>query len=167
MAGILGFGTYTPPQSTVDPNFANLVAQQQAQAGAYEANAQNLAGQQGVQAAENTRQGLASKMANIKSQSNRRGLLYSGIKQAGEAGAQQGAAGQLAGERTAINDKIRDQSEALQNQATQAGFAYQQAQQQAANQNYDNQVQQREARQKAVGGLLGAAGGVLGALGGK
>lgn len=163
MAGFLGFGTYTPPQSTVDPNFANLVSQQQAQAAAFEAGAPNLAQQQSVQASENTRQGLASKMSGIKSQSNKRGLLYSGLKQAQESGAQQGAAGQLAAQKANINNSVRDQSENLNNQATQGGFALQEARQASADQNYANAMGQKEARSKAVSGLLGAVGGAIGA----
>lgn len=166
MAGFLGFGTYTAPQSTVDPNFANMVSQQQAQANAFAANAPNLQQQQGVQASEDSRRGLASKMSNIKSQSNKRGLLYSGLKQAQESGAQQQAGSQLAAQQANINNKVQDQSEALQNQAIQSGFALQEAQQRASDQNYSNAMGAKQARTGAVTGLLGSIGGAVGGFAG-
>lgn len=166
MAGFLGFGTYTAPQATVDPNFQGLVDQQTSNANAFAANAPNLAQQQGVQAAEDTRQGLANKMANIKSNSNKRGLLYSGLKQSQEAGSQQQAGSQLAGQQANINNAVENQKQALQEQAVNSGFALQQAQQAANNANYQNALQQKQARSGAVSGLLGSAGGIAGSLGG-
>lgn len=162
------FGTYQAPAPTVDPAFAAMVGQQQQAANAYMNNAPNLAAQQNVQAEQNTRADLANKMSSIKSGSNKRGLLYSGLKQAQEAGAQGQAANNISNQAAQTNQQIMGQQQALQNQGTQAGFALQQANQQVLDTQYQNEMSQRQARQGAVAGVLGAAGGLLGGvLGGK
>jgi len=165
MAGFLGFGTYNAPQATVDPNFQGLVDQQNANSAAFTANAPNLQQQQGVQASEDTRQGLANRMANIKSSSSKRGLLYSGLKQSQEAGSQQQAGSQLAGQQANINNAVQNQQQGLQQQAIQSGMAMQQAQQAANEANYQNAVQQRQERLNAVSGLMGGIGGIIGKAG--
>lgn len=111
------------------------------------------------QNADSSRGQLAQNMAGIKQSANSRGLLYSGIKQGQEAGAQSEAASNQAGYRAALNASTDKSTEDIM--AGKATMGLDQYQQDVTN--AGNAYQQALEKRKQSGGILGAIGGAIGA----
>lgn len=159
------FGQQSYSQATVDPEMEQQVKVQAQRAKEFRAGLPNLQAQQQTQVKENARQDLASRMADIKTGANQRGLLFSGLKQAQQSGAAGNASATAANQSAAINNRIQDQASQMDQTAIQGGLALQQAKQSAMNANFQNED---EAKKKSgLSGLLGAVGGVIGAGAGR
>jgi hypothetical protein len=158
-------GSSKASQATVDPEFEQQVKVQQQRAKEFRAGLPNLQSQQQTQIKEGARQDLVSRMADIKTGANQRGMLFSGLKQAQQGAAGSMAAGNVANQSAAINNRIQDQASQMDQTAIQGGLSLQQAKQEAANQNFQNDSEAY--KKKGITGLLGTVGAVTGgALGG-
>ncbi len=159
--GDLGSGGPTPTQS-ISPELRANTDKQASDARAYRERMGEMKQSQGVQAQENSRQGLSSKIADIRSGSNKRGLLYSGLRQGAEAQAGTDAAGELAQQRAQINTQVEDQANQLDSQALGSAFATQKAQQDLNDSAYQDALQ----RKKQGMGIMSMVGSGIGAMAG-
>lgn len=164
--GEAGGGGPTPTQE-VDPALRAQRDNQLRTAQNYRSGASNLKQEQGVQSEENTRQDLAQKLADVRSGANRRGLLYSGLRQGAERGAGSDAASTMASSRMNINNAVDDQANALDSQALNSAFQVQQMQQDLNDTAYQDALTRRK-QSMGIMSMLGAGlGGIAGAQAGK
>lgn len=153
----------SPSNYQVSPEMRQAMEASQKQAQDFRANIGGYKDNQFNQASNESRKDLSSRLSDIKSQSNSRGLLYSGLRQAGEAGAGAQASAGLAGQRAQINQGAEQQAQGLENSAIKNGLAYQQAQQAAADYNAQQQQKANDANKKGLMSMTGALGGIIGA----
>lgn len=151
-------------QLSLDPRIKDLQAQQVQQAQDFQNNLGGYQGSLNDQAENTTRNSMAQKMADVRSASNSRGLLYSGLRQGQEAGVGAESASKLANQRAAINERTQNVSNQMNQNAIQSGLQMQQAQQAMADQNYEMANKQAEQKQKAAQGLIGGIGKTVGGL---
>jgi hypothetical protein len=125
-------------------------------------------------ATDSSKQALASDIANVKSNSNARGLLYSGVNEGNQAMARGAESAKLAKNIQNINDTANQQADIKDQLATQAqGVSNQQdlqaLQMRAQNSEtaYEQALKQQQSQQgffgQLFGGIAGAVGSLLGA----
>lgn len=153
-------------QASIDPEYEKQVKMSSQKAREYRGQMPVLRQQQQTQASEGSRQQLAGRMADIKRGASSRGLLYSGLPQAAQSAASAQQAGALAQQRADVNAQLEGQAMGLESAAIQGGLGLQQAKQQVLDRNYENEMNQRMAKQRAVSGLLGTLGSLGGAAAG-
>lgn len=115
-------------------------------------------------AAIGERRNLAGQMADIQRGASRRGLLYSGMKQGAEAGAQAGSAARLAQARIGINRDVGQMVQDAKSKVIQGGLDMQSSQQAMEDAVYSKALsnyQSRVAGAGAIGGGLGMVGGAF------
>lgn len=118
----------------------------------------------GVETAENNR--LAEQERDIHKDANRRGLLYSNIRQGNEAKARSQSAQSLVGARTDINTQLQDQARQMREDAIGSGLDIQTARQSIQDQIYNQALANMASRRGLLGGLFGTAGTVAGSAAG-
>lgn len=111
---------------------------------------------------DSSRGKLAQNMAGIKQSANSRGLLYSGLHQGEQMGAQSEAAGAQAGYRSALNASTDKATQDIM--AGKANMGMDQYQQDVTN--AGNAYQQALEKRKQSSGLLSSIGSAVGAVGG-
>lgn len=140
-----------------------------AQAQAYRANLPGLQEKMGSGVADQGRRGLAEQMSGIKTASNKRGLLYSGLRQGAQTGAQAQMAGNVAGQRAQINQDTESQAQKMEQAAAQSGLVARGQQIETADNAYNEALQKHSAgreQAQAIGSAAGqGAGMVAGAYG--
>lgn len=133
----------------------------------YRSNLAATQARQGQLAEESGRRDLATNMAGVRTASNRRGLLYSGIRQGAEAEAGQSYASNLGAQKQRIKDSTEATADAMESKAIGAGVANQQMMQAQADANYQSALNQRMAKNQMINSLLGTAGSAAGMFAGK
>lgn len=112
------------------------------------------------------RRGLAQNIQGINANASRRGLLYSGLRQGAEAGAQAKAAGDVAQKRYEINQGLEQNAQGLESGSASNIFSSYKNDIQNADDSYNLALQQMQSRNNLLTGLFGgigaAAGGYLG-----
>lgn len=129
-----------------------------------EKDAPEIAGRAYGAAALGERRKLAEEMSGIKRGASRRGLLYSGMRQGAEAGAQAGSAGRLAQARVDINRNVGNLVQDAKNKVIQGGLDLQAGQQAMEDAIYSQALsnyQSKVGAGSAIGGGLGMAAGAL------
>jgi hypothetical protein len=155
------FGTSAAPSpGQIDPRLDRISREQNKMAEQYRQEMPGIRKQKYNLAEDQARQDLASQMAGINAQMNRRGLLYSGKKMGATEQAGVDTAGQLAQQRAMINQQTQDQSNQMASQGAQSGLALQKMQQDIFDRQYEQALQNRD-RKQGVGGLLGSVAGAL------
>lgn len=116
-------------QKAAEANQASQVAEmeklsraQLQRASDFRKNLPSLAERQYGMAREQGLRGLADQIQGVRSGANRRGLLYSGLRQGAEGAARAGAAGELAQARAGINQNLENQAQQFEQQAVGAGL---------------------------------------------
>jgi DNA repair exonuclease SbcCD ATPase subunit len=129
-----------------------------------EKDAPEIAGRAFSSAALGERRKLAEEMSGIKRGAQRRGLLYSGMKQGAEAGAQAGSAARLAQARVDINRNVGSMVQDAKNKVIQGGLDLQAGQQAMEDAIYSQALanyQSKVGAGSAIGGGLGMVAGAL------
>lgn len=129
-----------------------------------EKDAPEIAGRAYGAAALGERRKLAEEMSGIKRGAQRRGLLYSGMRQGAEAGAQAGSASRLAQARVDINRNVGNMVQDAKNKVIQGGLDLQAGQQAMEDAIYSQALsnyQSKVGAGSAIGGGLGMAAGAL------
>lgn len=150
----------------VDPRIVNLRNQQINQANDFNYNLSNYKEAQGTQAADNARRTLASDLSGVKSNANRRGLLYSGLNQSAQAGTRAKSAAALGQKQADINTSADQQNAALQNRAIQSGLAIQNLEQRRQDTIAARMAKDQQLRSQNQKDLLGGVGGLIGLFSG-
>ena len=153
-----------PPE---DPRLKEIRERQINQAKDYRANMANEKDSQAKIAQDETRRNLATRMAGINTEANHRGLLYSGLKQGAQYGAQGDAAADLASKTSKINAGVETRAQSLDSQALTGAYQGAQNQGQMSDINMQRALQERQARSGALGSLIGAGGMLAGSALGK
>lgn len=152
-------------QSAIDPRLRDIIQQQSQTALDYRNNLHNLQKDLGNQSGDEGRSALAQRLSSIKSGASGRGLLYSGLRQAAESGAQTDMASQLAAKRANINSDTEDTALGFESGALQGGLGLQALQQQYQDQAkrslYGQGLDAYRAKAESQGELF-KAGGMLG-----
>jgi hypothetical protein len=158
-----GFMPYDPTQSAAQ-NASNMITNQNSnydqfmqQMPQYQATLNNQTIDQGNQAYNTAK-------TNIDTDANRRGLLYSGLKQGAEANAANTAANQTQTGIANNNANLNNYAANYGNQVANANSNYYAGVQGAALQGFQNQQSQNAQNQQFIGGLLGGAGTALGKI---
>lgn len=112
--------------------------------------------------ADETRRGLAENLAGQKSDYNKKGLLYSGLKQGADASARGQAAAGLSQARASINQGAEQQARAMEQAAAQGTIGSQQSQVGADQDAYAKAMENAQRRRQTIA----AAGQAIGQLGG-
>jgi hypothetical protein len=165
MAGLIGQG-YSYDNLSLDPA---LVAMQQlsaANATSFNNNLPAYQQQLYTQADNSARNDLANKMNDVKYQANKRGLLYSGLKQGAEAGLQGQAAGGLANQRANINNTTQGQANDMTSQAVGLGINNRLLQNQMNQANYQGNMGNWQEQQQGMSKLAKGAGLLAGGIAG-
>lgn len=110
---------------------------------------------------------IGQAMRNVGANYNQRGLLFSGLRRAGEVGAAQDVASQGAASQAAFNQQLEGQAQGLESQAIGTGLSAQNLAQQREDMAFQNALADREARQGAIRGLGGALGSITGSIFGR
>lgn len=145
--------------------FGDLEALKNKQAKAaadFRANQKGMQEEQDRVSRMTARQELAQSLNQNRSAANSRGLLYSGLKQRADVGAEQGAVGQIAQDSAQNAATLEAQAQGLEDQAANTGIALQNARQGIADTEYSTALANRQARNEAIGGITSG----LGQLGG-
>ncbi len=148
----------------VDPRLGQIADAQAQQAQQFRSNIPQMSEAQGTAAADDTRRQLAGTVAGVRQNANSRGLLYSGLRQAGEANAGAQAASGLAQKQAGINNNLQGQATTLENQALQSGMGVRQLQQDQYNNAYQRALNAQQQKSQGQSSLLGGVGGIVGAL---
>lgn len=151
-------------QLSLDPRIKDLQAQQVQQAQDFQNNLPGYQNELYNQADNSARNSMAQKLADVKSASNSRGLLYSGLKQGQESAVGGQTAADLSNQRAKINEQTQGISNQMNQNAIGSGLAMQRAQQQMADQNYQMASQQAKQKQEAAQGLIGGIGKTIGGI---
>lgn len=110
---------------------------------------------------------LAGSMGDIDKAASGRGLLYSGIREKGAADTLADFYAGQAEQKSAINQSAEDLARGMEEKSLGIGLSLQDQAQQAQDRQFQAAMDQRNARNKAMGGLIGAGarlvGGGLGA----
>lgn len=139
-------------------------SQQYNQAKDFRSNIGNYENQLYSGAQSQTYGSIANNRSNIRSNANSRGLLYSGMRQGAEAGAEARGQAGLAAERSNINSQIEGYGNQLDTQATSMGLQDFQNQVQNSMAQYQNQLQQDSQRRQQIGQFIGGAGSIAGLI---
>lgn len=169
IGNVIGFnkntmGSTSQSAPEIDPRLKQIRDAQIKQATDYRTNMKSMKDEQYNQAAEGSRQDLASRLAGVTSNMNNRGLLFSGLNQKARADTTQGVASDLAQTRANLNNRIDDQANALDSQALGTSFAAQQAQQGLNDSTYQSNLARAQLRQTAVNNLFQAPAKVWGSI---
>ena len=156
--GIFGEAPKPPAPPAEDPRLKEIRERQINQAKDYRANMANEKDSQAKIAQDETRRNLATRMAGINTEANHRGLLYSGLKQGAQYGAQGDAAADLASKTSKINEGVENRAQALDSQALTGAYQGAQNQGQMSDINMQRALQERQARSGAISSLSGAIG---------
>lgn len=144
----------------------NLNTQQQQQATDFRNNLPQMEEDLGSSYERQARRGLAQNIQGINANASRRGLLYSGLRQGAEAGAQARTAGDVAQKRYQINQGLEQNAQGLESGAASNIFSSYKNDIQNADDSYNLALQQMQSRNNLLTGLFGgigaAAGGYLG-----
>lgn len=168
VAGAVGIGggggsgsSSTPPP----PDLSELEALRTRQSRAASDFRTNQAGMQEEQdrsSRMDARSELARDLAQNRKGASSRGLLYSGLKQAADVGAESGMAASVAQNRAATAAQLENQARGLEDQAANTGISLQMNKQGIADNSYAMALQNRQAQLQAQGALGGAVGTVAG-----
>lgn len=140
------------------------VARAAEQARQFRAESAGMAQQQGQQAEDKSRRGLAEQISGIKQGASQRGLLYSGLRSGAESNAASGAQSDLAAQRAQINQNLEDTAQGMEQGALQSGMQRYGNQLQESSDTYQQALQRMKDQQSQQSGILGAAGSVGGML---
>jgi hypothetical protein len=144
-----------------------LAQEQQREAAEFKKNLPSMKQQETNLAFEGIRDDLAQGTRDVQGEANRRGLLYSGIREEAESKMQSKAAQEQAMQSQAINQRLDAQSKDMERQALSADLNYQNMVQQREMQLYQMALDRRARRGQMLGGLGSAIGGIAGfAMGG-
>jgi len=147
----------------VDTTQEDLAKQQQDYAKQFRANIGGYEQQAFNPIEQQAKVGLARQMGQIKTSANRRGLLYSGLRQGAEADAQSQTAQALQNKRAEINQSFGGAADQFDQQALKAGLDIQAGQQAIQDILYNRALANYQGRNAAIGSGLGA----IGTIGGK
>lgn len=130
----------------------------------------NLPGYQekslGVQQ-DSLRRDLAKNLAGVDRSSNRRGLLYSGLREGGRAQAIGGYGSALAQRRAGINDASEQMASGMEDRAIQADIQRVGLENQGNQSAYQAALARREGNNAGMAGLMGGIGSFMGSAAGK
>lgn len=145
-----------------DPRMTELRRQQMLQAKEFRQNMPSLQEKAfgNVAARENAR--LGQEVKGIQASSNRRGLLYSGLREGQESGAKAASASNLAGQRMSINDAYEQKAKQMEMNAMDTAFKQQQSQQQIEDEIYNQALANVANKNAATSALIGAGGQLAG-----
>jgi len=148
-----------PPQEDVEAKrLAQVRDQQIKEANKFRENLPEYQKKLGDQAEVSSRRKLANTLGEVKSGYNRRGLLYSGLRQSGEAGAQADASMQLAQERAQISDSLNQTADQYEAAALNSALQVNDMEADFQNQLYSRALNAMMARNQGIGSLLSAGG---------
>lgn len=119
-------------------------------AGDFRKNLPSLAERQFGLAREQGLRGLADQIQGVRAGANRRGLLYSGLRQGAEGAARAGAAGELAQARAGINQNLENQAQQFEQQAVGAGLGDLGYKTDQATTAYKQALQNRQLKQQKI-----------------
>lgn len=139
----------------------SLKAKQAKAASDFRANTAGMQEEQDRTSRMTARQELAANLSNIRSGANARGLLYSGLKQASDVGAEQGAQGRVANESAQTASRLESQARGLEDQAANTGIALQGARQGIADADYSTALANRQERNSAISGIGQGVGNIV------
>lgn len=114
-------------------------------------------------AADVGRKEVGQEIGNIRKGTQRRGLLYSGLREGAEAGAVGDMQSRVASQQSQIADEMENRRQELQDAAAQAGLGKMAAEAGLASGDINMTLQNALARRQAMGSLLGGIGGLAGA----
>ena len=142
----------------IDPEVRSIQQQQMERAKQFRAGLDNMRQEQYGAAEEQSRQGLASQIAQNKAGFSARGLLFSGLRQGADVDAQTESATNLAKTKTDINQGLEAQAQDLENQAmgSASSLAAMNSQNLMMKQQLD--LAKQSQRNQVLGSLLGAGG---------
>jgi class 3 adenylate cyclase len=112
-----------PQAAQEDPRLTEQRKKMMGEAKEFRANLPKYTGERYAQAAQLGQETLQDTTKNIKQNANRRGLLFSGMRQGQEASARGRMASMLAGQRAEINREAQDLAGAKEEAAAQTGLA--------------------------------------------
>lgn len=148
--------------------------QMSAQARNYNANLPGIQGGLEDQAADSGRRALAGNLTDVRRGASSRGLLYSGLRQGGEAGAYGNYLSGLSQARAGINEQTQGNASDMLEQAKNQGLNAQAARQSLNDAIYNRRQQgyqqaqgMNEQRTKSLSGLMGGLASVGGAAAGR
>lgn len=110
-----------------------------------------------------SRDQLSGDISQINKNYNKRGLLYSGMREGAEAGAQANRAAGLAEAKTGINRSLEEQANEMEKQALMGGMDYWQGAKAIQDSAFNEAMQKMASRRAALGGLGSIAGSLIGA----
>lgn len=156
------YDAQVPP---IDPRIIALRDQQLKQATDFRSNLGNYKEQQGTAAADNARRQLATELSGVKSRSNARGLLYSGLREGSEAQTRAKIGSGLNQRQAEMGQSADEQANALENRAIQSGLGVQNLAQQREDQIAKRKLAAEQQKNQGFGQFAGGIGGVLGGMG--
>lgn len=130
----------------------------------YRTNLQGHTDQLAVAGQDKARRGLAQAMSGINTAANRRGLLYSGLRQGANAQAQGQYASGLSDARAQANEQGQQRAQALEDRTVDRGLEAQRSAMGHANRDYDTALRNRERDQAFRGSIFNSVGSVAGGL---
>ena len=139
-------------------------AKMQEAAKEYRTNIQGKTDELATPGTDMARRNLAQTMSGVNAQANRRGLLYSGLRQSANAQAQGQYASGVSDARTRATEMGQQRASALEGKTIQSGFERQQGAMGAANDEYNDSLQRRQSSQALTGSIFNSAGSVAGGL---
>lgn len=157
------FQRQAPTAQAGSEGLQDLATQQASQARAFRSNLPGYQSQAQAGFEDQARANVAGGTQDVTRSSNQRGLLYSGLRQGGQAAVGAQAANQLANQTAGFNQYANQVANQMDAQAIGTGLMAQQQQQQANDFNYNQALNLYNQRSQALGGL----GGVLGQVGGR
>lgn len=104
---------------------------------------------------------LAGQMRDVNRQASRRGLLYSGLQQAGKADAAQQTIGNLMQDRAGINLNTEQQLRDMEGGAMNTAFNDYQGRQQQEDDRYQKELAKHKSSKGFLGGLLDGVTGIF------
>lgn len=162
---ITGEGVGVQPNAPgLDPRLKEIREGQVKQAQDFRKGIPEEKARQANMAGDASRRDLASKMAGVKASANQRGLLYSGLRQAGEGTAAAQSAADLARQTASTNAGLDEKARALESTAVTGSYNNLNQQQNMAGDALKIALEDRQARSGAMAGLgkeLGSLGGGL------
>ncbi len=153
----------------IDPRIINIRDQQLKQATDFRNNLGNYKQAQGTAATDNARRSLASDLSGVTASTNKRGLLYSGLRQGAEAGERAKVGAALNQRQYDIGQSADTQANALDAKALQSGMSVQGLQQgrenEISNRMQTIDQQKQKARNGLIGGVMQGVGSMFGGSG--
>ncbi len=150
-----------PAPPGMDPRLAAIRDKQIKEATDFRQNldSEKDATYRGVESA--SRDQLSGDLSQIGKNYNKRGLLYSGMREGAESGAMANRAAGLAEARSGINRSLEEQADQMEKQALTGGMDYWQGAKSIQDSAF-NEAMGKMASRRAVLGGLGSAGGAIG-----